>query len=155
MPCDGSAAGDESARKLTHQEFGKLTVFPAREIITMCEAMPTATAVAVGGGKIVAVGTMDTLQPWLDRYEYDVDDRMKDKVLMPGFIDPHVHPSLPAVLTQYPFLAPTTGRFRPASSPARELRSPTWPRSTNWLRPTRTGRCRSSRGATIRCGTDT
>ena len=25
---------------------------------------------------------------------------------MPGFIDPHVHPSLPAVLTQFPFITP-------------------------------------------------
>ena len=25
---------------------------------------------------------------------------------MPGFIDPHVHPSLPALLTQFPFVAP-------------------------------------------------
>jgi predicted amidohydrolase YtcJ len=26
--------------------------------------------------------------------------------MLPGFIDPHVHPALPAVLTQFPFLAP-------------------------------------------------
>ncbi|MEZ4559830.1 MAG: hypothetical protein R2854_25885 [Caldilineaceae bacterium] len=38
----------------------------------------------------------------MDRYYYDVDDRLADKILMPGFIDPHVHPSLPAVLTQIP-----------------------------------------------------
>lgn len=122
MPSDETFSGNGPANKLTHKAFEKITVFPAREIITMCEAMPTATAVAVGGGRIVAVGTLDSLQPWLDRYEYEIDDRMRDKVLMPGFIDPHVHPSLPAVLTQYPFLAPDdwtlpTGKFPGAKTP--------------------------------------
>lgn len=88
-------------------KFGKITVFRARKIITMCDAMPEATAVAVADGKIVSVGTMDSLKPWLSCYpDYGIDDRMADKVLMPGLIDPHIHPSLPAVLTQFPFLAP-------------------------------------------------
>ena len=41
---------------------------------------------------------------------------------MPGFIEPHVHPSLPAVLTQFPFIAPDswslpTGEFPAATTP--------------------------------------
>lgn len=90
----------------TRPSFDKLTVFPARKIITMCDAMPAAWAVAVAAGRIVAVGTMDSLRPWLDRFPHDIDERFRDKVLMPGLIDPHVHPSLPAVLTQFPFIAP-------------------------------------------------
>ncbi|MEZ4719099.1 MAG: hypothetical protein R2851_23860 [Caldilineaceae bacterium] len=86
------------------------------------DSMPEAQAVAVGGGRIVAVGSMESLRPWMDRYYYDVDDRLADKILMPGFIDPHVHPSLPAVLTQFPFLAPDdwslpTGKFPGAITP--------------------------------------
>lgn len=108
--------------KSGHPNFEKLTVFPARRIITMCDAMPTAQAVAVGAGKIVAVGTLDSLQPWLGRYPHAIDDSLKDKVLMPGLIDPHVHPSLPAVLTQFPFIAPEdwilpTGSFPAATTP--------------------------------------
>jgi predicted amidohydrolase YtcJ len=95
-----------TAKKSTHPKFGKITVFPARRIITMTTTMPTAQAVAVADRKIVAVGSMKSLQPWLDRYTYEVDDRFRDKILMPGLIDPHVHPSLPAVTTQFPFLAP-------------------------------------------------
>ncbi len=102
--------------------FEKITVFTAKKIITMTEAMPTAKAVAVADGRIVSVGTLDSLKPWLDRYPHEVDDRFADKVLMPGFIDPHVHPSLPAVLTQFPFLAPEdwhlpTGEFPGALTP--------------------------------------
>lgn len=103
-------------------KFNKITVFPARKIITMCDAMPEATAVAVAEGKIVSVGTLESLQPWLKHNPYEIDDRLADKVLMPGLIDPHVHPSLPAVLTQFPFLAPDdwslpTGKFPGARTP--------------------------------------
>jgi predicted amidohydrolase YtcJ len=102
--------------------FEKLTVFPARKIITMCDAMPTAEAVAVANRKIVSVGTLDSLKPWLDRYPHEIDDRLADKILMPGLIDPHIHPSLPAVLTQFPFIAPDdwalpTGNFPGATTP--------------------------------------
>lgn len=110
------------AKKASHPNFGKMTVFPARKIITMCDSAPEATAVAVAGGRIIAVGSMETLRPWLDLYPYEVDDRFADKVLMPGLIDPHIHPSLPAVLTQFPFLAPEdwnlpTGTFPGATTP--------------------------------------
>ena len=77
---------------------GQLTVYPARKIVTMDPSMPTATVVAVRDDRIVAVGTMDTLRPWLDAYEYEIDDRLEDKVLLPGFIDPHLHPSLASSL---------------------------------------------------------
>ena len=102
--------------------IGKITVFPARKIITMTDAMPTAEAVAVADGKIVAVGTMASLKPWLDRYPHDIDDRLVNKILMPGLIDPHVHPSLPAVTSQFVIIAPDdwslpTGEFPSAQTP--------------------------------------
>jgi len=111
-----------SSNSSTQPKFDKITVFPARKIITMCDAMPTAQAVAVGNGKIISVGTMDSLKPWLERYPHEIDDRFVDKILMPGLIDPHVHPSLPAVTTQFPFIAPDdwllpTGKFPGATTP--------------------------------------
>ncbi len=45
--------------------MSKLTVFVAKEIITMNASMPSATAVAVRDDRIVEVGTLDSLQPWL------------------------------------------------------------------------------------------
>lgn len=103
-------------------ELGEITVFTARKIITMVETMPEATAVAVADGRIVAVGSMDSLQGWLDGRDHTVVDTFADKVLMPGFIDTHVHPSLPAVLLHFPFLAPDdwdlpTGKYPGATTP--------------------------------------
>ena len=76
-----------------------VTVFFAKKIITMEPALPEATAVAVADGRIVAVGEPKDMDEWIARRGGHVDRTFRDKVLMPGFIDPHVHPSLPAVLT--------------------------------------------------------
>jgi hypothetical protein len=99
-----------------------LVIYTAKKIITMEAAMPEATAVAVSEGRIVAVGSLETLKPWTDTRNTRIDRSLENKVLMPGFIDPHVHPSLPAVLTQFPFLAPDdwslpTGEFPGALTP--------------------------------------
>lgn len=101
---------------------GPVTVYTARRVITMEPGLPEATAVAVADGRIVGVGSLASLQPWIDARGGSVDTRLADKVLLPGFIDPHVHPSLPAVLTQFPFLAPDdwslpTGEFPGARTP--------------------------------------
>ncbi len=68
-----------------------LKVFVAKSIITMDPGRPRATAVATQDGRIVSVGTLESLRPWLDRQPYTVDETFKDKVLCPGFIDPHTH----------------------------------------------------------------
>jgi predicted amidohydrolase YtcJ len=99
-----------------------MVVYTAKKFITMEPAMPEATAVAVADGRIVAVGTLQTLQVWMDASDSTIDRSLEGKIVMPGFIDPHVHPSLPAVLTQFPFLAPDgwslpTGEFPGATNP--------------------------------------
>ena len=99
-----------------------MVVYTARKIITMEPALPQTSAVAVADGRIVAVGSLESLKPWLDMHRATIDRSLEDKVLMPGFIDAHVHPSLPAVLTQFPFLAPDswslpTGEFPGATTP--------------------------------------
>jgi predicted amidohydrolase YtcJ len=85
-------------------------------------ALPEATAVAVEDGKILAVGSLDSLSPLIAARGARIDRQFEDKVMTPGFIDPHVHPTLPAVLTQFPFLAPDdwylpTGDFPGATTP--------------------------------------
>lgn len=99
----------------------QLTVYTAKKVITMEPSMPDANAVAVANGKIVSVGSLESLRPWMRQYPTIVDTTFEDKVLMPGFIDPHLHPSLPAVLTLFSFLAPEdwtipTGHFPGATS---------------------------------------
>jgi predicted amidohydrolase YtcJ len=73
------------------------TVFVAKEIVTMDPTRPTATAVAVRDGRILGVGSVDDLEPWLKSGPHVIDERFKDKVLMPGLIDPHMHPMLGAL----------------------------------------------------------
>lgn len=76
---------------------GPITVFVARKIVTMDPTQPRATAVAVRDGQILGVGSLADLQPWLKTGPYRIDDQFKDKVLLPGLIDPHLHPLLGAL----------------------------------------------------------
>lgn len=82
----------------------QITVFTARKVITMNPSFPEGTAVAVRDGRIVEVGTLETLKPWLDRHPHTIDERFRDHVLMPGFIDPHLHPTLAAILLPCHFI---------------------------------------------------
>lgn len=68
-----------------------ITVFPAAQIHTMDPGRPHASAVAVADGRIVSTGTIKSMQPWLRRNTYEIDDRYADKIIFPGFIDPHTH----------------------------------------------------------------
>jgi len=98
-------------RRDQHTNIGlvELTVFPARRIRTMNggapeAGAPTPTVVVVADGMIVEVGTPETVRPWLDAHPHTVDDSFADKVLMPGLIDPHLHPSLGATLLPTHFI---------------------------------------------------
>jgi predicted amidohydrolase YtcJ len=63
-------------------------VYSASKIITMDPTLPEATHVAVRDGLILAVGTADCARPWGD---FRHDDRYRDAVLMPGFVEGHAH----------------------------------------------------------------
>lgn len=84
--------------------MSRITVFTARRVRTMNPSNPVATAVAVRDGRIVEVGDRETMRPWLDAHPHDIDERFADKVIMPGFIDPHLHPSMAAMLLPCHFI---------------------------------------------------
>jgi hypothetical protein len=65
-----------------------ITVYPARLVRTMDPARPTAEAVAVVGDRIRAVGSLEELRGY---GEHTVDDRFRDAVLFPGFVEAHAH----------------------------------------------------------------
>lgn len=92
-----AALAQESGTATRTDVAGNITVFVAKRIITMDPTRPAATAVAVRDGRILAVGSLDDVVPWLTAGKYTVDNRFKDKVLMPGLIDPHLHPLLGAL----------------------------------------------------------
>ena len=81
-----------------------LTLYKARSVITMNESMPRATAVLVRDGMVVEVGEPEHMEPWLRHQEYVVEDQFAEKVICPGFIDPHLHPSMAAVLLPMEFI---------------------------------------------------
>ena len=78
--------------------MAEITVFVARTVRTMEPSLPVAEAVAVRDGRIVEVGNLETMRPWLESHSLEVDDTFKDLCIMPGFIDPHLHPSMAAIL---------------------------------------------------------
>ncbi len=81
-----------------------IVVYTAKCIRTMNPSLPVASAVAVRGGQILEVGTLETLRPWLDAFPHRIDKTFEKHVLMPGFIDPHLHPSLGAILLPCHFI---------------------------------------------------
>ena len=85
-------------------------IITASAIITMNPAAPRAEAVALdtATGAITAVGSVEQCRLAAPgAAEHDVGER----VLMPGFIEPHSHPFLSGVLTQPPahWIAPYVG----------------------------------------------
>lgn len=80
------------------------TLYKARSIITMNDSLPRATAVLVQDGMILEVGAAEHMQPWLQHQDYVVDEQFADKIICPGFIDPHLHPSMAAVLLPMEFI---------------------------------------------------
>ena len=84
--------------------MSELVVYVARRIRTMEPSLPEATAVAVRDGRIVEVGSLATLKPWLDAFPHRIDRTFENHVLTPGFIDPHLHPSMAAYLLQCEFI---------------------------------------------------
>ena len=65
-----------------------ITVYAARNIITLNPAQPQATHVAVRDGRILSVGSLAQVASW---GEYTLDLRFADKVLLPGFVEGHCH----------------------------------------------------------------
>ena len=64
------------------------TVYAARKILTMNPMQPEATHVAVRDGRVLAVGSLAQVASW---GRYTLDERFKDKVLMPGLVEGHCH----------------------------------------------------------------
>jgi len=101
----------------TH-ELRSITIYPAEKIITMDPRYPEAKVVAVREGRILSIGkNLDELKPWLSKYEYTINRVFQNKILMPGFIDPHLHPLLAALFLPHFFATPDEWEFPQALIP--------------------------------------
>jgi predicted amidohydrolase YtcJ len=75
------------------------TIYVAQKVITMESDQPEATAVAVADGRILAVGSLDQVKGVMSGGRpYTIDRTFENKIIMPGFVEHHVHPLL-GVLT--------------------------------------------------------
>ena len=85
----------------------KITVFTARKIVTLDPMQPQGTAVAVQDGRILSVGTLDQVKGWAGTTPVEVDTRFAKDVILPGFIEAHMHPHITGLLWEGVYI----GRF--------------------------------------------
>ena len=85
----------------------EVTIFVAKEIVTMSPVVELATAIAVKNGRIIDVGSKDDL---LERFKgsegLTVNKTFAQKVITPGLIDPHLHFWLFALVSNAHFITP-------------------------------------------------
>ncbi|MBW4467450.1 MAG: amidohydrolase [Pegethrix bostrychoides GSE-TBD4-15B] len=75
------------------------TIYVAQKVITMEPDHSEATAVAVADGRIIALGSLDQVKGAISGgRSYQIDRTFENKIIMPGFVEHHVHPLL-GVLT--------------------------------------------------------
>ena len=65
-------------------------------VLTVDELQPTAEAIAVSDGQIIAVGDRSVLEQWIGPQTQTVD--IGDGCVMPGFVEAHGHPLMEAIV---------------------------------------------------------
>lgn len=82
-------------------------IYPAAAVITMDQHPDSpvrAEAVAVRNGEIIGVDSLDTLRTQLPSAA--IDQQFAGRYIMPGFVEPHLHPYLVGLLLQMEFITP-------------------------------------------------
>ena len=92
VPASSPSPADSSAQKIT--------IYTAKAIVTLDSGTPSAEAVAVMNGKILGVGTLEEVRGWITNEEVEIDRRFENAVILPGFIEAHMHPQITGVLWQ-------------------------------------------------------
>lgn len=79
-----------------------IKVYPAKKIITMNPLQPEASAIAVQGDLIYAVGELEHIIAGLkaSHKDYEIDKQFKHMVIIPGFIEAHCHITLMGIFSQ-------------------------------------------------------
>lgn len=72
-----------------------ITIYHAKEIVTLDEKVASVNAVSVKSDRVMAIGSLDDL---IDRNpEASIDHQFQNDVIVPGFIEHHIHPFLSAI----------------------------------------------------------
>ena len=114
----------------------ELTVYVAKKFITMDPTRPIATAVAVRGDRIVSVGSIEDLEPWLRAHPHRFERRFQNDVVMPGLIDTHLHPLFGALLLNLEWITPDAWDLGDRTVPATRTPGEFWDRLDSLLRST-------------------
>ncbi len=81
-----------------------VTILTAKHVLTLDPNNPDADAIAIEGDTIRAAGSLGDLR---EAYKgARIDERFKDKTLVPGLIDPHVHMTLGSMMYGLDFVPP-------------------------------------------------
>ena len=101
-----------------------VTIYRAKKIITMDPMQPTAEAVAVQGGKIYAVGSLESITHGLKLAgrEFCIDKQFSQQVILPGFIEAHCHPLPTGLFWQWIYIGADV-RLDPSGNPQGGYRS--------------------------------
>ena len=81
-----------------HRSDDLVTIFTAKKILTMNPAQPEAQAVAVQDGHVLAVGSLADVQRAALDAPVKLDRTWADSVMLPGFIEAHMHPQITGIL---------------------------------------------------------
>ena len=72
-----------------------LTIYKAKEIVTLDQTISSADSVLISDDRVLAISSIKDLK---DRYpEASINDQFKNDVIVPGFIEHHIHPFLSAI----------------------------------------------------------
>ena len=72
-----------------------ITIYHAKEVVTLDEKVASANAVSVKSDRVMAIGSLDDL---IERNpDASIDHQFQNDVIVPGFIEHHIHPFLSAI----------------------------------------------------------
>lgn len=111
-----SAQAEETPAALPYPD---VTVYEAAKIITMEPGFPEAKYVATADGIILGLGqSVEDLEAWTRDRNVKIDRRFASNILMPGFIEPHIHPMQTIMMLPLPFISPEEWELPGKSYPA-------------------------------------
>ncbi|PHR18585.1 MAG: hydrolase [Sphingopyxis sp.] len=110
------ASAEETPASLPYPE---VTIFEAAKIITMEPGFPEARYVATADGIILGLGqTLEEMEAWTRDRKVTVDRQFARQILMPGFVEPHVHPMQTIMMLPIPFISPEKWQLPGTTYPA-------------------------------------
>ncbi|MEP2103448.1 MAG: amidohydrolase family protein [Parasphingorhabdus sp.] len=99
--------------------YPQVTIYEAAKIITMEPGYPAARYVATADGIVLGLGeSLDDLNAWTEGRDVTIDRQFSKDILMPGFVEPHIHPMQTIMMLPIPFISPESWELPGKTYPA-------------------------------------